>query len=350
MTGTTRIPATAAATLAVDIGGANTKAAWFDGESLRTVTRPFEVWRDRAALSAVLRDVAAEVADGPAYTVAITMTAELSDAFRTKREGVMFVLDAAQHALGGRSLSVLTTAGELVSVEAARARPWDVAAANWVATALAVADAQPDALLVDVGSTTADIVPIAAGRVAATGHNDLERLLAGELVYTGMLRTNLAAIAPRVPVRGDRCPVSSECFAISADMHLVLGHLTPQAYDCPTPDGRPATLAFARERIARLVCADVEQLDKGEVDAIAAFLFGEQLRQLEDAARRVERRLPPAAPVVAVGSGAFLGRAVAARLGRTVAAAPAPWGATGGEVAPAAALAALAATRLLQPC
>jgi probable H4MPT-linked C1 transfer pathway protein len=350
MTGTTRIPATAAATLAVDVGGANTKAAWLDGQSLRTVTRPFELWRDRAALSAVLRDVAAEVAGGPAHAAAITMTAELSDAFRTKREGVMFVLDAAQHALGGRPLSVLTTAGELVSVEAARARPWDVAAANWVATALAVADAHPDALLVDVGSTTADIVPIAAGRVAATGHNDLERLLAGELVYTGVLRTNLAAIAPRVPIRGDRCPVSSESFAISADMHLVLGHLAPEAYACPTPDGRPATVEFARERIARLVCADVEQLDEGEVDAIAAFLFGEQLRQLEDAARRVGRRLPPAAPVVAVGSGAFLGRAVAARLGRTVAAAPAPWGATGGEVAPAAALAALLATRAHQPC
>src|SRR5215216_7192043 len=324
MTGTTRIPATAAATLAVDIGGANTKAAWLEGESLRTVSRPFEVWRDRAALSAVLRDVAAEVAAGPSHAVAITMTAELSDAFRTKREGVAFVLDAAEDALGDRPLSVLTTAGELVSVAAARACPGDVAAANWVATALAVADAHPDALLIDVGSTTADIVPIAAGRVAATAHNDLERLLAGELVYTGVLRTSLAAIAPRVPVRGDRCPVSSEYFAISADMHLVLGHLAPEAYDCPTPDGRPATPAFARERIARLVCADVEQLDADEIDAIAAFLYGEQLRQIEDAARRVQRSLPSEAPVVAVGSGAFLGREVAGRLGRAVA--PTPWG------------------------
>jgi probable H4MPT-linked C1 transfer pathway protein len=344
MTGTTRMPATAAATLAVDIGGANTKAAWLDGDSLRTVSRPFEIWRDRAALSAVLRDVAAEVGAGPADPAAITMTAELSDAFRTKREGVAFVLDAAEDALGDRPLSVLTTAGELVPVETARARPWDVAAANWVATALAVADVHADALLIDVGSTTADIVPIAAGRVAATGHNDIERLMAGELVYTGVLRTNLAAIAPRVPVRGGWCPVSSESFAISADVHLVLGHLTPEAYDCPTPDGRPATVAFARERIARLVCADVEQLDEHEVDAIAAFLYGEQLRQLEHAARRVERPLPAEAPVIAVGAGAFLGVEVATRLGRPVA--RAPWGAAGGEVAPAAALAALLAAHL----
>jgi (4-(4-[2-(gamma-L-glutamylamino)ethyl]phenoxymethyl)furan-2-yl)methanamine synthase len=338
------MPATAAATLAVDIGGANTKAAWLDGESLRTVSRPFEVWRDREALATVLREVAAEVAAGPAEAVAITMTAELSDAFRTKREGVAFVLDAAQDALGHRPLSVLTTAGELVSVEAARARPWDVAAANWVATALAVAQVQPDALLVDVGSTTADIVPIVDGRVAATAHDDLGRLLAGELVYTGALRTNVAAIAARVPVAGGWCPVSSEYFAISADVHVVLGHLAPEAYDCPTPDGRPTTAAFARERIARLVCSDVEQLDTAEIEAIAAYLHGEQLRLLEEAARRVQRTLAHDAPVVLVGSGAFLGREIAARLGRAVA--EGPWSAADGEMAPAAALAALLAARL----
>src|SRR4051794_18788390 len=329
MTPTTRMPATAAATLAVDIGGANTKAAWLHEGTLRTVSRPFEVWRDRNALAAVLREVAGEVAARPADAVAITMTAELSDAFRTKREGVGFVLDAAQAALGDGALSVLTTTGELIGVEEARARPWDVAAANWVATALAVADAHPDALLIDVGSTTADIVPIAAGRVAARGHNDLERLRAGELVYTGVLRTNLAAIAPRVPVRGGWCPVSSEYFAISADVHLVLGRLTQEAYDCPTPDGRPATVGFARERIARLVCADAEQLDGDEIDAIAAFLHAEQLRQIEAAARRVQRLLPPEAPVVAAGSGVLMAREVTARLGRALADPPAAWGATG---------------------
>jgi (4-(4-[2-(gamma-L-glutamylamino)ethyl]phenoxymethyl)furan-2-yl)methanamine synthase len=332
MTPTTRTPAT----LALDIGGANTKAARLHGTSLRTVSRPFEVWRDREALTAVLREVAADAGDADA--VAITMTAELSDAFRTKREGVAFVLDAAEEALGDRPLSVLTTAGELVPMEAARARPWDVAAANWMATALAVADAHPDALLVDVGSTTADVIPIAGGRVAATGHDDLERLQAGELVYTGMLRTNLAAIAPRVPVRGEWCPVSSEYFAISADVHLVLGYLAPEAYDCPTPDGRPATIEFARERIARLVCSDADQLDTAEIAAIAAFLHGEQVRRLEDAARRVQRQIPPDAPVVAVGTGALLAREAGERLGRPVV--------DRGELGPAAALASLLAARL----
>jgi (4-(4-[2-(gamma-L-glutamylamino)ethyl]phenoxymethyl)furan-2-yl)methanamine synthase len=334
--------------IGLDVGGANTKAVWRDGEALRTVSRPFEVWRDRGALTAVVRDVVAEAAGERPELVAMTTTAELSDAFRTKREGVGFVLDAVEAALPVPLLA-LTTAGELVGPAEARARPLDIAAANWVASALAVAALNPDALMLDVGSTTADVIPIADGRVAAAGRTDLDRLLAGELVYTGVLRTNLAAIAPRVPVRGRWCPVASELFAVSADVHLVLGHLAPDAYTCPTPDGRPASVDCARERVARLVCADAEQLRPAEVDAIAAYLHAEQVRQVEAAARQVSTRFAhSAAPVVTFGAGAFLARAVAERLGRPVL--EMPWSAAERDAGPAAALAELAAAHVRASC
>ena len=114
--------------------------------------------------------------------------------------------------------------------------------------------------------------------------------------------------------------MSSEYFAISADVHLVLGHLPADAYDCPTPDGRPATVACARERIARLVCSDVEQLDAAAIDAIAAFLHGEQLRQLEEAARRVGACLwRPVRPWSSSARALSSDGEVAARLGRAVA-------------------------------
>jgi probable H4MPT-linked C1 transfer pathway protein len=325
--------------IGLDVGGANTKAVWRNGDDRRAVSRPFEVWRDRETLAAVLREVVTDVAPEPVDAVALTTTAELSDAFRTKREGVSFVLDAAEAALGGPQLFALTTAGEVVSFAEARARSSEVAAANWVASALAVAAVYPDALMVDVGSTTADVVPIAAGRVVATGRTDVDRLLAGELIYTGALRTNVAAISPRVPVRGGWCPVASELFAISADVHLILGHLASAAYTCAAPDGRPATVEFARERVARLVCADAEQLDGDEIDAIAAFLHGEQVRQIEAAVRRVTGRLEGDPPVVPLGSGAFMAREVAKHLGCAVV--ELPWSAAEREAAPAAALAEL---------
>ena len=333
--------------IGLDVGGANTKAVWRDGVQRRIVSRPFEVWRDRDALEAMLREVVADVAPEPVDAVALTTTAELSDAFRTKREGVGFVLDAAEAALGVRQLLALTTAGEVVSVAEARARPLDVAAANWMASALAVAARHSNALIIDVGSTTVDVIPITAGRVAAVGRTDLDRLLAGELVYTGALRTNLAAIAPRVPVRGCWCPVASELFAISADVHLILGHLTREAYTCATPDGRPASVEHARERVARLVCADAEQLAAEEIDAIAAFLHAEQGRQIEAAARRVSARFDGAPPVVPLGAGAFLARVAAQRLRRAVV--ELPGSAAERDAAPAAALCELLGKRRHAP-
>jgi probable H4MPT-linked C1 transfer pathway protein len=158
-------------------------------------------------------------------------------------------------------------------------------------------------------------------------------------VYTGALRTNLATIAPQVPIRDGWCPVSSELFAISADVQLILGHLAPGEYTCSTPDGRPATLEFARERVARLVCGDAEQLTVAEIDAIAAFLHAEQVRQIEAAARRVSGRFDGAPPVVPLGAGAFLAREAAHRLRRTVV--ELPGSAAERDAAPAAALAAL---------
>ena len=333
--------------IGLDVGGANTKAVWRDGVQRRIVSRPFEVWREPEALEAMLREVVADVAPEPVDAVALTTTAELSDAFRTKREGVGFVLDAAEAALGVRQLLALTTAGELVSVAEARARPLDVAAANWMASALAVAARHSNALIIDVGSTTVDVIPITAGRVAAVGRTDLDRLLAGELVYTGALRTNLAAIAPRVPVRGCWCPVASELFAISADVHLILGHLTREAYTCATPDGRPASVEHARERVARLVCADAEQLAAEEIDAIAAFLHAEQGRQIEAAARRVSARFDGAPPVVPLGAGAFLARVAAQRLRRAVV--ELPGSAAERDAAPAAALCELLGKRRHAP-
>jgi (4-(4-[2-(gamma-L-glutamylamino)ethyl]phenoxymethyl)furan-2-yl)methanamine synthase len=305
-----------------DIGGANVKAAHVspdgDGRSVRTVSRVFEIWKDKASLPDVLRSVAAELPR--AGDVAVTMTAELSDIFRTKREGVEFVLDAVT-AVSSVPPSVFTTAGTFVDVATARLRPLEVAASNWMATALLVARRASgssgqgrgaDAILVDVGSTTTDVVPIQAGQVAAHGRTDPERLLAGELVYTGATRTSVAAIVPHVPLWGGSCPVSSELFAISGDVHVLLGSLSPSEYTCPTPDHRPPTPAFASERLARVVCADSEMLALEEIERIAAAIAEAQVRQIAAAIAGVAARFPSAPDVLATGLGSFLARRAAA--------------------------------------
>jgi (4-(4-[2-(gamma-L-glutamylamino)ethyl]phenoxymethyl)furan-2-yl)methanamine synthase len=299
--------------IGLDVGGANTKAAAVDGDgTARTASEPFEVWRDPDALSGVIAGVVARLGIETA-PVALTTTAELVDVFASKREGVLHVLDAAARALPGHALTVLTTDGELIGLEAARTAPLSCAAANWMATAQLVARSLPEAILVDCGGTTTDIIPITAGRVAAHGRTDVERLLAGELVYTGALRTNVAAVVSHVPIGARPCPVSSELFAITADAHLLRGSLTPEQCTCTFPDNRGTSPGEVRSRLARVVCADPEQLAAGDLEAIAAAVADAQVAAIAAAIDEVASRLRSKPPVVAVGIGAFLARAAAAR-------------------------------------
>ena len=338
-----------------DIGGANVKAAHLQLEkgeilSLQVASQPFEIWRARDQLPRVLQSCLAAVSSALVLVPhAVTMTAELSDVFATKREGVQFVFDSLQAAFPDAPRYALSLTGQFEPFEAARKHPLDFAAANWVATALWLARQFPDCLLVDVGSTTTDIIPILDGKLAADGHTDRERLASGELVYTGVLRTNLAAIVQAVPVQGRLCWVASEYFAISGDVHLILGHISPDDYQCPTPDGRPPTPDSARARLARLVCADTEQLSPAEIDTLASHIYHRQIRQIEDGLSQVLSRFPHLAevPVLALGSGAFLAAEAAYRLGLKPRSLPLAWNQAASAVAPEVAAPCVAAALLL---
>jgi (4-(4-[2-(gamma-L-glutamylamino)ethyl]phenoxymethyl)furan-2-yl)methanamine synthase len=338
------VPAPTLPVIGLDIGGANTKAAVVDADmEVRVISEPYEVWHDLAAMPEVIADVVGRLEHDGAG-VALTTTAELVDVFASKREGVLHVLDAAQRALPGRRLRVMTTGGDLVGVDTARAAPLACAAANWMATALLVARALPNAILVDCGGTTTDVIPIAQGEVVAQGATDLERLLAGELVYTGALRTNIAAVLSHVPIGGRPCPVTAELFAITADAHLLRGNLSAEQCTCSFPDARGTSLSEVRARLARVVCADPEQLGAGDLEAIADAVTEAQLASIAEALRRVAARLPAVVPVVAVGVGAFLAREAAARCGLPVHPQDAPGvplGGRGGDVAAAVALSVL---------
>lgn len=302
-----------------DIGGVNTKAARVDlgpGGPTSPIARsaPLEMERDSASLVPTLRGLAAEL-DAEGARHAVTMTAELSQAFRTKRQGVGFVLDALERAFPGEKIRVYTVEGEFLEPAAARDRPLGVAAANWAATARFVGREVADCLLVDIGTTSTDIIPIVGGEPATVGHTDPERLLSGELVYTGALRTPVEAVARTVPLWGGHCPLAAERFALMGDVYLWVGALDPADYTVTPPDGRAPTRELAGERLARAVCADAEMLDEDAVGTIARALGESQLESVMAGMRRVLARHPALDTAVITGLGDFIAAEAVRRLG-----------------------------------
>jgi hypothetical protein len=310
--------------LGLDIGGANVKAVRLDRTANgfappRTASAPLEVWRDPSRLVEELSGLGRELEAGTCTRIALTMTAELCDSFPTKREGVNAICRSVCQAFPDAEAYALdVTTGEWVAIDRVADHPLRFAANNWMASALLAVRSYSDALLIDVGSTTTDIIPLVGGKVAAVGRTDTARLDRGELVYCGALRSNPNTLVSTVPVRGSLCRVADERFSFMADVHLLLGNIEEQDYTCATADGRGTSPEEAHMRLARLVCADSEMLGMEDVVCMAQAIYEAQLNGVVNAALQVLSGLDAAKRptlILAAGSGSFVAAEAADRLG-----------------------------------
>lgn len=300
---------TDSAPLGVDIGGANLKLSAASGQSL---AMNFPMWTDSEKLAEALvcqfGQFAAKYAIRPS-ALAVTMTGELADCFPTRSVGVARILAQVAKAFPATDTHVYAVDGSWLTPTAATQAPWRVAASNWHALAnwahrspiaRGTAAGAPQVLqaVIDVGSTTVDIIPLDSDGVATTAQTDRQRLQLGQLVYTGMQRTPVAAMLQSVLLHDVTCPVMAERFATSDDAYLSLGLVPEVPEDHDTADGQPRTMACARARLARMIGEDSETLAVADIESIARQVVEAQVVQVSDAvARNVElQQLTAVAP------------------------------------------------------
>lgn len=292
-----------------DIGGAHLKVV--RAEAGRVVAAQIfatPLWQGLECLDAALAE--AEPLYRDASRLAFTMTGELVDIFSCREEGVAALIDRIGRHFPGSETLVYTVGAGLVDAGRARRLPDEVASANWHATASLVARLKGEALFVDMGSTTTDILRLANGAVRNRATTDAGRLLSGEMVYTGFTRTFLFGVAASAPVHGRLTPLMNEYFAAMADVHRILGTLDETDDQHATADGKEKTVDASIVRLARMVGRDASELSHAEWLAVAGWFSERQLRTIHDAAVLVATGLAPAAPVI----GAGIGRPQIARL------------------------------------
>jgi probable H4MPT-linked C1 transfer pathway protein len=288
--------------LGLDIGGANLKAATPDK---RAESVPFALWRQPDRLPAVLAELVNRFPD--AEELAVTMTGELCDCFETKRAGVNAILDAVLNVTRSRPVRVWTTDGAFVDTEEARRHHLKVASANWHVLATFAGRYAPHygGLLLDVGSTTTDVIPLDTGFPATYGLTDHDRLQFRELVYVGVRRTPVCAVV------NDQ--TTAELFATTQDAFVTLGDLPEDPVDCDTADGRPLTAAYSRARLARMLGGDTEILTAEEITRFAVRVRGrliELIRAGIGAAYYDQQNPPELRTIITAGAGEFLARQV----------------------------------------
>ena len=286
--------------LGIDIGGANTKIASDDGKIVELHYIP--LWKN-TRLPELLLEIAGRLKP---QKVGVVITGELADCFPDKEAGLSYIIDAVNSAF--TNAFFLDNNGVLTQ-EKIRS----IAAANWMASALLIGKEFGDCIFLDIGSTTTDIIPIKNGLPLA-GKTDFERLKKGELVYSGALRTNIAAILKSVTFGNIESRISSELFAITADAYTVLGLIKPQNYTCDTPDGAGKTILDAKRRLARVVCADLSEITDEEIFSIARQVMEAQVSDIKDALCEISKK-HDIRRIVACGLGEFLAKKAAIESG-----------------------------------
>jgi (4-(4-[2-(gamma-L-glutamylamino)ethyl]phenoxymethyl)furan-2-yl)methanamine synthase len=300
-----------------DVGGAHLKAARAENGRIVDaiqIASPLRLGLDRLAQAFA----EAKARMGEAHLHAVTMTGELADTFSSRAEGVEKLSALAVRELAPAEVSLYAGRVGFIAPRDAPRHVEDIASANWFASAALAARAQRTALLVDIGSTTTDLVPVIDGAVAARGYTDAERLAAGELVYTGLVRSFVMAVAERAPFAGRWSPLINENFATMADVYRILEQLPDGADQMTTADGRAKTIEASRARLARMVGCDVDDADPAAWRMLAQWFAERQIRTIVDGAMLVlsSARLPVDAPVLGAGIGEAIVQEVARRLER----------------------------------
>lgn len=303
-------------TAGLDMGGAHLKVALVDDDRVTAVRQIIcPLWQGLDKLDAAFAE--ARPLLGRASRFAVTMTGELSDLFADRTSGVATLVGRAVQEIGAGARFWMAKRG-FGDGDAARTHPTDVGSTNFLATATLIGQRVGDGLLIDFGSTTADIVAIRDGVPVPRGFTDAERQGTGELIYTGATRTAVMGVAQSAPFRGQWVGLAREYLATMADIRRILDVDLTKFDQHATADGKGKSRAESVTRLARMLGRDAGDGCDADWRDAALHIRELQLRSVQDGAMQVlsDARLPAAAPLVVAGIGAEDAREVARRIGR----------------------------------
>ena len=324
-----------------DIGGAHLKAVLLDakGGVMDALQIACPLWRGINELNLAITKVltAFNLKPHTHHTVlrhAITMTGELVDAFENRNAGVRAIADLVDQQL---SRAALFYAGHLGFVRHADVHQFTnhIASANWHASASAVANqiktpTGTNALWLDIGSTTTDIIAIENNKISNIGLDgavvcDAYRLQVDSLVYTGVVRTPVMALSQKLPFfdgddfRGKNSievNVMAEYFATMADVYRLTGELASTDDLSETADGKGKTQLESARRLARMIGQDVDnnQDVDNSLEKWIQLAFACKSLQVEQIKQAMLKLLKPNMTIIVAGAGSFLMPFLAERL------------------------------------
>ena len=301
-----------------DVGGAHLKAALLNqlGEVIQVFQQPCPLWKGLSYLEQAIQQVLQTLPSGN-YCHAVTMTGELVDCFTSREQGVEAIISTLKNQLASANIQIFAGINGFIAVDRVQHTDYlSIASANWLASAQLAASRQSQGLFVDIGSTTTDILLIQNHALQVLGYSDYERLVSGELIYTGIVRTAVMAVAQRAEFNGQSMGLMAEYFATMADVFRLTGDLHEAHDQHETADGAAKTPQASARRLSRMTGYDFTEQEWSLWLAFAQELKQQQKQIIQKAILRQMLRSYPAKSqrLIGAGIGRFLLKEIAAEL------------------------------------
>lgn len=271
--------------LAYDIGGVYIKSAlieYIDGNvKILSVKRNAFNFRIHAQnlKQALSVELASHISENEFDGIAITITAETVGIFKTIREGVIRISEICENLFQQYDVGYVSTDGKLHPFCDVKVEPYNFASANWVATSELATEYIYNGFIIDMGSTTTDIIPIKNGRIVPNGKTDFTRLISGELIYNGLLRTYIQCVVDKLPYKDKWINLASEIRCFTAHIYVYLGLIEEHKMLHPfSGKEMSVTKNNSKDAIARSVCADSELLTDEDIKIMAQYVLDTQIK------------------------------------------------------------------------
>jgi len=282
-----------------DIGGAHIKAAKINFKKKTSKTEQIysPIWKNINNLKNSIKSIKKKL--GKTNYHAITMTAELSDIFPNRENGVKYIIKLSSKILGEKNIFFYSKKNFLKKKSAIK-KTFELNSMNWHATASFISNFFPNCILVDIGSTTTDITPIKKNEIISNGTSDYQRLKSNELIYLGVLRTPIQAVEKKRNL-------INENFANLGDVYRVLNKI-PNTLDLlPTLDNKTKNKHDSARRIARIFGKDYKKNHFLKWKKTAYQIEEKHLKILKEVIKKIEKKnFLKKVPIIGAGIGEFL--------------------------------------------